>query len=401
MKEATTKRFKILVIILYFAVFAMNLAFVINWEDVFLPDSVTLVTTGTFPNCIGESNKFSIYQLGSNYYITLDETVKITYEEYKYCLSSYGELKDEYDNFEPDDSDPKSTTVIRNFFYRKEYPYISDSLRWRMEHVYRFKSPGKLYESVGHIFDEYGVKGANVYIDDGKEFYYQNGFRLYEPSYPVFCATVGIAGYFPEKKYDKRLDTINRKAVAEVSNVRLWQDGKIPIPFPFDNTVIIELSTEMLTGMTSKEYANAEYADEYSSVGHCFYLGYSNNKKTLNDRSKIYYRLRYMDIVLKGKEVIYFRTFSDEDLTILYYSNPSADEHGYLAFETRDKLTRQLLIWNLKLAIITDGRIPVISGSFLTIHVLFIAFVQNLILAVALLIGTKIRQKIVRRQVCH
>lgn len=409
MKEATTKRFKILVIILYFAVFAMNLAFVINWEDVFLPDSVTLVTTDVFPNDMGKSKRFSIYQLGSNYYITLDKTVRITYQEYKYCMTSYmdKDLKEYYDEYEPGDNAPEGEkTIIRDFFYRKEYPYIDNILLYKMSRVYDGKY-GKLYRSTNMIFEKYGAECFEILLRDSENCITQSGSELYEPKISVFCGTFDQVNYHKEEEEecDERIDSMNRQAMAEVSNIRLWQDGEILLPLPTDNKLIIEPVTKLCTGKDTFEYLypqkSGKSRKDLSYARYCFKLATLEKSKVMNKRSQLYYKLRYMDIMLKGKEPIYFRTFSDKDLTVLCFAIPSTGEDGSLAFETHDRLTRQLVIWNLKLAIITNGRIPVISGSFLTIHVLFIAFVQNLILAVALLIGTKIKQKVIRRQICH
>ena len=80
---------------------------------------------------------------------------------------------------------------------------------------------------------------------------------------------------------------------------------------------------------------------------------------------------------LTEKGDLYYGSFSDEEENI----------KGYIEFESSDILTRQMMLAEIRLVLLTNGHLPILREAYYVVHILFIAFIQNIFLAAFLILA--------------
>jgi len=369
-----TKKLTAVIIFLYMIAFTANLAAVIDWNDVFMPASVMIV----YPR-----NRYYAYKEGSHYYLALTGTVEITKGDYKYIL---GNGDDRHD-------DPGSEYKYRLkyfSFFEKEYRPERSFTVYRMIEVYMdrinerdSRELSRMRDRITQILDEYGA---------------ETGSMKFSSSEGRISSYYGFAD--PEKNQDA-IDKINRKIMAEFAAVYLWDRGEMPLPYPGSNARIIEALTERLTGQDTEEYAAEDYDPELSSYGDLDGLFYRYHMVAHQDRDRSrlslkaakYISLRYMEHMPGGRHIIFSKTVTGDNITVMVYSSKGPRETGYIEFEAHDPVSHFLTAINIKLAVMTGGRLPVIPGSYLLIRVLLIAFAQNVVLAIILTFADAVKSR--------
>ena len=339
-----------------------------------MPTSITVV----YPK-----NRYCAYKKGSRYFLTLTDTEEITKGEYKYILG------DDHDRHDDPESDYKYRLKYF-FFFEKEYTPERCYTVSRMRDIFLHKknesdsnSLTGLCESVTDILDEYNAESAYMSFANADD---------------------RIIGFYglpdPENKEDS-IDKINRKIRAENAAVDLWDRGDMIIPYPGKDERIIGFLTKKITGQGTEEYVKDNRVSYLSHYGDLSVLFYKYNMAVVQDRDRVsrslkackYMSFRYMDHMLKGRHIIYSKVVSGDDITIMFFKVKGRPGTGYIEFESHDPISRYLTIINIKLAVMTGGRLPVIPGSYLLIRVLLIAFAQNVVLAIILTFADAVKSR--------
>ena len=373
-----------LIVIVYVLLFAVNLFFaVVDLDDLFLPEYIKVSESGGLS---GHSfNMYSVSREKGKYYI--NHSIEITREEYKRCVGAKIDFK------EPQLYSAGSDAYYYSFrikypFEKEEYHevgYCGSPLAQRIKMLMHDKEVGKetpdIENALVNVFDKYNVKSAYVTYYDGDK-----SMRN------VFYGAL----YNMNSHKDERYIKINDAFMAELANMRMYSgtdsmrkrgdSGKLYLG---TNTKLMAKYVEKNTGKKILDYVpdergivrprTASISNFYASVN--FIIVPKKDNRYMTVKASKYYRFRYFDHALKGTELVYFKDRSCDDLTVLVYCIPNEVKNGCIVFETDDYLTRQLLIMEIKLAILTDGKLPVMRGTCLTAHVLFIGMVQTLILA--------------------
>ena len=375
-----------LIVIVYVLVFAVNLGFaVVDIDDLFLPEYVKVIETGGLSG--HHEDRFSVSRENGKYYI--NHSIEITREEYRMCV---GSRKD----YEEPQKFPVGSDAFAYSFYVK-YPfseekyydigYCGSALVQRMKIVMRNKERGEeapeIERALTDVFEKYDVRGGYVHYFDG-----EHSIRT------LFYGELITHETYDDERYIK----INDAYTAELANMRMYSRRKKM--YPGTNTKLMAKYVEKETGMKISDYVPKEpgiFSPKNVSVLNFYGISvfFTQKKDTgyMSLKAAKYYRFRYFDHALKGKEPVYFKDASCDDLTVISYVIPGEKKAGCIVIETDDLLTRQLMIMDIKLAILTDGKFPVLRGTRLTAHVLFIGMVQILVLAGVMIVKTLITDR--------
>lgn len=384
---------KKMILTIYLVLFTINLFFaVFDRDDFFLPEYVKVEMNGGFSG--RDHSEFSAYRQGFKYYLTRgDEKAELTRTEYKACVG----VSTDYDKplYDQAICDGYSYRIDVKFPLRKEKEYhyyrYADEMLQRMKLMIYMKFTEsypeemiELCDSMFAVFDEYNVNGAYVrFTDDDHHFAIPYG-RL-----------VGTKTY-----EDERYIKINNDLVAEIANAYMYGKGMTKIPYLGSSTAIMTKLTKKITGQEPGAYLPAcqgliRPSEAFPSNFANAYLFVVQKKDAyLTYDAAKFYRLRYFDHVPAGKEIAYIKSDSSEDVILLTYVLPESNENGFMVLESRDLLTRTRMMLDIKLALLTHGNMPVFRGTYMFMHVVFIALVQNAILALVLIIKElKVRPK--------
>ena len=384
---------KKIILAIYMVLFAVNLFFgVFDRDDFFLPEYVKVIQTGGFS---GKTHiEFSVYRQGLRYYIDVNgELYELSRTEYKACVGTSGDFeKPHYDQVACDGFDYlfKIKFPLRE---EKEYRFYTygEMLSQRVKMMTRLKrgdqypeDAEQLFEAMSDIFDEYNVNGAYIrYVDDEDTWAFKYGRNQTSSLH-----------------YDERYIKINCDVIAEIANAYAYGKGLTDLPYLGCNKTLMANYVEAKTGKrptillpTDRGFIYPESADPYNFF-HTTYFIRQQKDQYMPLKGAEFYRMRYFEHVPAGKETAYFKTMSCDDTVYLLYALSETKEDGFILLETHDLLTRPLLMLNLKLAFLTHGKMPVFRGTYMFMHVVFIALVQNAILALVLIIKElKVRPK--------
>ncbi|MBO7424175.1 MAG: hypothetical protein J6U23_00725 [Clostridiales bacterium] len=348
-------KFKIIVVIIYLVALIANMMLVIDWDDLFLPTS--LMVCG-WVGCAGGEAPYYVYRKGLSYYIGEEP---ISRDEYKFIVSGLRESTDDSSN---------------DYCGKIKYPFMSErnvylkrnGLRDRVRLVLELHKENNCFvRSVMLIMEEFNCKSGYFSYGVGENrWYFGYGESILEG-------------------HDDRYTKIHRDYMTELANLRLYSNGRTEHIYPGINTDLMERYIEKNTGYSSEEIVKRMY------IRGSFLFKESDY---LNDDMKLYYMLRYTDTMFKGSDIVCFETKTYKGLTIVMFSIPGEKKEGVVEFDTHDPIKRQLILTYIKLAILADGKVPMIQGSYLSTRILMVSYVQNLILVCGYLCFSKKRVKL-------
>ena len=379
---------KKIILVIYMLLFAVNLFFgVFDRDDLLLPEYVKVLQTGGFT---GTTHiEFSVYRKGFGYYLDVfDEHYELSRTEYKACVGTSADYeKPVNDRIECDGFD-YSYRVKFPLREEKEYRFCSygESLSQRVKMMVYLKRGDWYPEGADHlagamfdIFDEYNVNGALIrYVEDKDILSFMYG-RIQSST---------LNG-------DERYAKINSDVIAEIANAYAYGKGMSDLPYLGYNKTLMAKYVEAKSGKrltillpTERGFIYPESPNPYNFFNTTYFIRQQKDQYMPLKGAK-FYRLRYFEHVPTGRETAYFKTMSSDDTVYFLYALSETKEDGFILIETRDHLTRPLLMLNLKLAFLTHGKIPVFHGAYMFIHATFIALVQNAILAVVLILRAR------------
>lgn len=373
-----------IIVIVYVLLFAVNLIFAtVDLDDLFLPEYIKVAESGGLTG--QHVDMYSVSRENGKYYI--NQTIEISRNEYKQCVGSKKDFE------EPQ----KTGSGSDGFFYtfRIKYPLEKEKfyetgfrgglMAQRIKQMMYCKMKGIETSGIGKglaaVFEKYDVRSGFAY-------YYEGDGEGTRTIYYGALTTIATGE-------DERYISINNAFMSELANMRLYTEtGKM---YPGTNTDLMAKYVEKENGKKISDYVHKEIGvvdPRIASVSNFYGLSYvvrlQKATRYMSRNALKYYRFRYFDHALKGKDTVYFKVRSCDDLTVFVYVVPGEDKAGCIVIETDDLLTRQLMINDIKLAIITDGKFPVLRGTRHTVHVLFIGMVQIVILAGAMIVKTLI-----------
>ena len=374
------------IVIVCVLVFAVNLGFaVVDFDDIFLPEYIKVSERGGLSG--HHEDRFSVSRENGKYYI--DHSIEITRDEYKMCVGSKKDFEEPQKYPSGFDSFYYTFQIKYPFEEEKSYNlgYCGSAVAQRIKIVMRNKQRGEetsvVEKALTDVFEKYDVRSGYVHYFDG-----EHSMRT------LFYGELITVETYDDERYIK----INDAYTAELANMRLYS-GRKKI-YLGSNTKLMAKYVEKKTGMKISDYVPKEpgvFSPKNVSVSNFYGISvfFKQKKDTgyMSLKAAKYYRFRYFEHALKGKDMVYFKNRSCDDLTVISYVIPGEKKAGCIVIEDDDLLTRQLMIMDIKLAILTDGKLPVIKGTRLTVHVLFIGMVQILILACAMIVKTLVTER--------
>ena len=368
-------------VILYLICFAVNMAFVIDRDDFFLPTHVIVFVSGGISGGFGSR---AVYREGLKYYLSFyDEKFEITRNEYKYCVGSIKDQKEYYDKT-PDrvicDGLTYSYEIKYPFMKAKTFSlgYNSGTISSRMYQLYRSKKEPQGTEqdivyALERILDEYNADSAYAFSSNG------------EKSDRIVFRT-GI-----EDKDEIFKETVD-EYMAEFVNLYLYS-------YEYTKDLYIGRDTDkmekIISETTGKEPGDFLFPEKSNMLRMDVAYGsqFINRKdRYLTPDMRTYMEYRYFEPVPKGRHMAFFEKKTNEDLTVMVCGIPKEKRIVLIVFRSNDRLTKQMMIAKMKLAILTNGKITGIRGSYYVIHALFIGAVQTSILAAFLIARTLIQE---------
>ena len=368
-----------LIVIVYVLVFAVNLGFaVIDLDDIILPEFIKVTESRGLSG--HHLNVFSVSRENGKYYI--NHSIEITRDEYKICVGSKKDFEEPQKYSGGSDAFYYTFRVKYPFEKEKYYElgYYGNVIAQRIKIVMRNKECDEgtlgLEKALTDVFEKYDVRSSYVSYYDG-----EGEMRT------LFYGAIPTLVTYEDERYVNISDSF----MAELANMRMYSGRKKM--YPGTNTKLMAKCVEKEMRMKISDYVPKEtgvFSPKNASVSNFYGITYfvtqRKDNKFMSVKASKYYRFRYFDHALKGKDLVYFKDRSCDDLTVVCFVIPGEEKRGCIVIETDDLLTRQLMIMDIKLAILTDGKLPVLGLTCLTVHVLFIGMVQILILATVMIV---------------
>ena len=364
--------------IAYTILFAVNLGFAaIDWDDLFLPTSVSYSYIG----CAGGGTGAQAYRKGPLYFIDYSEkgAIAVSRDEYKYCTVFEKNQVKELKVAPPDTSTAPCSGyfsyVYIKFPFRecKEYDrsktyYFEEKVRTL--YLKKTEHPEWMNDTIIRIFEENNVTSGYYQCRVKKE--NKDDDRIHYPDEALYKYVPGDSRGLDDERFRK----IHDMYAAEYANLQMCSFGTTKYPYLGRSTTVMEKLTEYERSMTPSRLLNLDDYDRYDIIKYPYLLTEDDNEY-LNDAMVAYMKIRYFDHMLKGSNIVYYEIKSYKDMTIMTYVIPAEKKMGYFEFVSNDPLSREKTIRELKLAIVTGGKFPVIKGSNAIMHATFIMIVQN------------------------
>ena len=246
----------------------------------------------------------------------------------------------------------------------------------------------KLMYAVEDVLDEYNADyGCTVLTSCSSNVYHKTSQRTLVP-------TTRFASY-PFRDWnriskDPRYYEITRSVAVELANATMVRKGDAVVPYLGSSTYLKEKYVKYMTGMDPTDYL--VYVPDtlsYSSIPGQKSTYFINTGVDVKGAKIV--KVVSFDHALKGADIVYFDVKTKDGLSMLFFSIPGENIEGTVIYECDNYITRQMLTLNLKLTILTGGKVPVLKGIYLTVHILFIAFVQNTVLSFMFILANLIR----------